>query len=115
MARAARDASDIAGYVASNLDIVVRELAKLAIVETNLFLLGADAQRQTGNEVHEEQDDAGHDKRVREPSHTVGKLVTELDVVLVDPATGNLGKAVQTGNVIAIVAVSQNLSASPSR
>jgi hypothetical protein len=86
--------------VAGDLDVVIGELAELAVVETNLLPLGGDAQRQAGHEVHEEQDDAGHDERVREAGDAVGKLVAELDVVVVDPAAGDLAEAVEVGDVV---------------
>lgn len=40
-----------------HFDIVVRKLAKLAVVDTDILVVGVDAQRQTRNEVHEEQDE----------------------------------------------------------
>lgn len=59
MTRASRHARHGPFNMAGNLDIVVRELAQLTIVEANVLLLCAHTQRQTGNEVHDEQDDAG--------------------------------------------------------
>lgn len=87
--------------MASNLDVVVGKLAELAIIQPNFLLVGADTQRQAGNEVHEEQDDAGDHKRVREPGNTVSELIAELDVVVVDPTAGDLRRAVKVGNVVA--------------
>lgn len=52
---------DVAG-VAGKLDVVIRELAELGVIETELLLLGGDTERQAGNEVHEEEDDAGQDE-----------------------------------------------------
>lgn len=100
MRRAAKGAGRGAVDVASDLDIVVGELAELAVIETHLLLLRADTQRQARDEVHEEQDHAGQDERVGEPGNAVGDLVAELDPVVVDPAAGNLGGAVEVGNVV---------------
>jgi hypothetical protein len=45
--------------VTLELDVVVGELAELAVVDAELLLCGADAQAQAGNQVHKEEDDAG--------------------------------------------------------
>lgn len=82
------------------LDIVVRELAELGIVETHLLFLGGGAQAQAGNEVHQEEDDAGHDEGVGEAGDAVGELVAELDVIVVEPAARDLGEAVEVGDVV---------------
>lgn len=86
--------------MASKLNVIVGELAELGIIETKLLLLGRDTERETRDKVHEKQDDAGDDERVRETGNAVSELVAELDVVLVDPAAGNLGGAVEVSNVI---------------
>ena len=80
--------------VAAELDVVVGELAELAVVETELLLGGADAQAETGHQVHQEQDDTGEDEGVGEPGNRVGELIAQLDVVLVDPSTLNPSGAV---------------------
>lgn len=61
--------------MALKLNVVVSELAELAVVEANLLLLGAGAQGQARYEVHEEENDAGHDEGVSEASGGVGQLV----------------------------------------
>jgi hypothetical protein len=90
---------DVAG-VALELNVVVGELAELAVIKTHLLLLGADAKAKTGDEVHDEQDDAGHDEGVRETRHAVSELVSELDPVVVDPTTGDDGNAIESGYVV---------------
>lgn len=84
---------DIAG-VALDLDVIVRELAELDVVDAYVLVLGGDAQAQARDQVHEEQDDARQDERIREAGNGVGELVRELDVVVVDPATGDRAEAV---------------------
>jgi hypothetical protein len=84
---------------AGDLDVVVGKLAELSIIETDLLLLGGDAQRQTGDQVHDEQDEAGNNERVGEAGDGVGELVGELDPVAVNPATVDLGSAVEVGDV----------------
>lgn len=84
----------------TELNIIVCKLAQLGIIEANVLLLSRGAQRQTRDKVHQEEDDTSHDKGVRESGDTVGKLVTELDVIVVQPASGDNGSAVEMGNVI---------------
>lgn len=91
--------ADVAG-VALELDVVVGELAELAVVEANVLLLGGDAQAEAGHQVHQEQDQARHDERVGEAGDRVGELVAELDPVVVDPAAGDDGEAVEVGDVV---------------
>lgn len=87
--------------MAADLDVIVGELSELCIVETHLLLVGGDAQAETGDEVHDEEDDAGDDEGPGEARTAVGDLVAQLDVVVVEPATGDLGAAVQGGNIVA--------------
>lgn len=84
---------DVAG-VALDLDVIVRELAKLDVVDTYVLILGGDAQAQARDQVHEEQNDASQDERIREAGNGVGELIRELDVVVVDPATRDVVEAV---------------------
>jgi len=99
-ARRSSSGEDVAS-LAGELNIVVGELAELGIIQTHLLLLSSHTERQARDEVHEEEDDAGKDKRVRETGDRVRELVAELDVVLVDPATGDLAAAIEMGNVVA--------------
>lgn len=82
-----------------HLDIVVGKLAQLAVVAANGLVLCAHAEGQTGDKVHEEEDEAGEDERPAEGCADAGELVAELDVVAVDPADGVVFAAVETGNV----------------
>lgn len=84
----------------AELDVVVGELAELAVVQAHLLLLGGDAQAEAGDEVHEEEDDAGEDEGVGETGDAVGELVGELDVVVVEPTTGDDGETVEMRYVI---------------
>lgn len=75
-------------------NVVVGELAHLAVVNTdNLRLLGR-AETQEGNEVHHPANDRRHDEGVCEASGGVGKLVAKLDPVVVDPASIDGGQAI---------------------
>jgi hypothetical protein len=103
VARTASNARHRTVNMTGDLDIVVGKLPELAIVEANLLFFGTGTQRQAGDQVHEEQYDTGHDEGVREPGDTVGQLIAELDVVLVDPAAGDLGKAVKASDIITVL------------
>ena len=83
------------------------ELAQLAVIKTHLLLLSRSTQAQSGHEVHEEEDNAGHAKGVAESSNGVGKLISKLNVVVVQPASWNLAEAVKVGNVITTKSVSK--------
>lgn len=92
--------------VASNLDVVVGKLANLGIINAhNLILLGS-TQAESGDHVHNEQDNAGSEERVGKTGEGVGKLVAQLNVVVVDPAAGDLGGAIEVRNVVAAKYVS---------
>lgn len=85
---------------AGDLDVVVGELAKLGVVETQLLVLGADAEGETGDKVHDEQNDAGHDEAVGETGDAIGQLVSKLNPVSIDPATLDDRGTVECGNPI---------------
>jgi hypothetical protein len=84
------------------LDIVIGELAELAVVDADDLCFLAGAQRQTGDQVHEEEDDAGAEEGVGEAGDGVRQLVAELDVVAVEPAAGDHGEAVEVGDVVSV-------------
>lgn len=48
--------------------------------------------------MHDPEDDGGHDEGVGETGGGVGELVSELDVVVVEPASGNYGDAIEAGD-----------------
>lgn len=96
-------ASEHIVHRAAKLDIIVGELAKLGIVETQFLLLGRGAQAEARDQIHHEQDDTGDGERPREPGAAVGELVGQLDVVVVEPAAIDLGEAVKVSDVIAVV------------
>ena len=99
-------AGDEVGDGAGNLDVVVGELSELGVIETQLLILGADAEGQTGDKVEDEEDDACHDERVRETGNAVGELIAELDVVVINPPTRDNGAAIKMGDVVTIAQVS---------
>lgn len=76
------------------------KLANLGIINTQDLILLGSTQAQTRNEVHNEEDDASNDKGVSKSSDGISKLVTKLNVIVVDPATGNLGDTVEVRNVV---------------
>jgi len=81
------------------LNIIISELSKLAVVETQLLLVDLDAEGKAGDKVHEEEDDAGDDEGPGETGGGAGELVAELDEVAVDPATLDGVAAVEVGDV----------------
>lgn len=76
------------------------ELADLRVINTqNLGLLGG-PDMQAGDQVQDEEDDAGEDKGIASAGEGIGKLVSELDPVTVQPAASDDLHAVQVGDVI---------------
>ena len=84
------------------LDIIVGKLAELVVVDADDFCFLTSAQRQAGDEVHDEEDDARAEEGVGEAGDGVCELVAELDVVAVEPAAGNTGEAVEVGDVVSV-------------
>lgn len=73
--------------VATDLDVVVGELAQLVIVHTKQLSFLRGTQVQTRDGVDGESNQGGHDERVRGSSHDVGDLDVELLVVVNDPSS----------------------------
>lgn len=88
---------------AAQLDIVVGEFAELGIIQPQLFLVERSAQAEARNQVHHEEDDTGDDKRPREASNTVGKLVGQLNIVVVEPAAIDFRESVKMRDVITVM------------
>jgi hypothetical protein len=82
-------------------------LANLALINTTFLSVFGGPKAKARDEVHDEEDNAGTEERVDEAGDAVRELVGELDVVAVEPTTGDLGEAVKMGNVIPVVAYSQ--------
>ncbi len=90
----------VVGHLARQLDIVVGKLANLGVVDAQDLALLADAQLQAGDQVHDEQDEAGHDEGVAAAREGVGQLDGQLDPVVVEPAAVDDGDAVEAGDVV---------------
>lgn len=67
------------------------ELANLGVINTHNLILLRSTQTQTRDEVDDEQDDTCSEERVSKTGNRVGKLVAQLNVVVVDPAAGDGG------------------------
>lgn len=96
-------AIDIAGVVqhlAGQLYIVVRELANLSIVDAEDFSLLGSAERETWDQVHDKEDDAGTAEGVDTASYGISELVAELDPVAIEPAAGDDAEAVEMCYVV---------------
>lgn len=88
-------------HVSGQLDIVVGKLAELTVIETELLLLGRDAQRQAGDEVHEEQEDAREDKGPAKGGAGASNLVAKLDKVSINPTDGVILATVEVSDGLA--------------
>ena len=97
--------NDDAVGLATKLNIIVGELAKLSIIHTNDFFFRGCAEGETWDEIHDEEDDAGADEGIGETGNGVCELVAELDPVAVEPAAGDGGNAVKVCYVVTLKAL----------
>lgn len=87
-------------HLPRQLDVIVRELANLGVVDAeNLGFFGS-AQMHARDHVEDEQDERRADEGVGAPREGVGQLVAELDPVVVEPATFDDLHVIQVGNVV---------------
>lgn len=88
--------------LAPQLNIIIRELAQLRIIHAVVLILLGRAQRQPWDQVHQEQNEARAAEGVGEACYGIGELVGQLDVVFVEPATGDDGSAIESCYVITV-------------
>ena len=84
------DRGDPRRVVAAELDVVVRELPVLVVVETDELGLLTGAEVQARDQVDQLGDDDRHDERVGGTGHDVGDLDVKLPVILVDESSRDL-------------------------
>lgn len=91
-------------YFSAQLDVIVREFADLDVVDAEDFFFFGSAEFQGWNpfaqEVEDAEDNAGHEEGVEAAGEGVGELVPHLDPVVVEPATFDVGEAVEVGDVV---------------
>src|SRR4051812_45044869 len=91
-------------YIAGKLDVVIRELANLYVVNAENLLLLAGAEFEDGKKsaqaVKSGEDEAGADKGVEAASEGVGELVPHLLPVVVEPAAGDDGVSIEMRYVV---------------
>lgn len=98
------DGASVSGsdHIASDLNVVISKLSNLGIVNTHDLILLGGSKTETGNEVKDEENEAGAEERVGKTTDGVGQLVSKLDVVLVEPSSGNDGSAVKMSDVVTV-------------
>lgn len=98
------DGASVSGsdHIASDLDVVISKLSNLSIVNAHDLILFGGSKAETGNEVEDKENEAGAEERVGKTTDGVGQLVSKLDVVLVEPASGNDGSTVKMSNVVTV-------------
>jgi hypothetical protein len=111
-----------AGSVADfllNANIAICELAHIGVIDTEDLHLFCGTERKTGNDVHDPEDDSldgidktllkkktkkkrrgtyRHDERVGKSRDEIRELMGKLDVMLVQPTTGNDGDPVESSD-----------------
>ena len=89
--------------LAHQLDIVVRELAELDVVDAEFFLFARGAELQRGDvfaqQGHGEQDEGGEGEAPDGAGGAVAQLDGELDPVVVEPTALDQRHAVEVGDV----------------
>lgn len=93
-------ALEVVQHLSRQLDIVVRKLANLGVVNAQNLRLLAGAEGQAWDEVHDEEDETGSKEGVRGSGDGVSQLVAQLDVVLVQETSFDLGEPIQMRYVI---------------
>jgi len=96
----ARSIIDIIQNLPSQLNVIISELSNLGIIDTKDLGFLRGAQGQAGDQVHDEEDDAGAEEGVCCTGDGVGDLVAELNPVLVEPAAVDVGEAVEMRYVV---------------
>lgn len=66
------------------------KLANLGIINTHDFIIFGSTESESRNQVDDEKNDTAAEKRVCETRYRISKLVSELNVIVVYPATINL-------------------------
>lgn len=82
------------------LDKVVCKLSDLCLVDSEHLLLLGRSERQSRDQVHDEQDNASHSERVGDSCTAVCCLVSQLDPVVVQPTTWNRTHAIERRDVV---------------
>ena len=91
---------DIIQYLPSQLNVIISELSDLSIVDAEDLGFLRGAQGEAGDQVHDEEDDAGAEEGVGCARDGIGDLVAELNPVLVEPAAVDLGEAIEVRYVV---------------
>lgn len=85
------------------------KFANLSIIDAHDLVVFRSTETQTRDEVQNKQNHTAQDERIGESRDGVGKLVSQLNIVVVEPATGNLGGAIEMRDVVALTNVSSFL------
>jgi len=89
---------------------VIGEFANLSFIDAVDLSIFSGAKRKAGNQVHKKQDDAGHAEGITETSDTIAELVSELDIVVVEPTSWDDSDAVKRSNIICSKETGQEIS-----
>ena len=78
------------------------KLANLGIINAQNLIIFGGTETKSRNQVNDEKNDAAAEKGVFKTRDGVSKLVSELDVVMVNPATTNFGRAIEVGYIVTV-------------
>jgi len=82
------------------LNEIICELSHLGIIGSNDLLLVGNTETESRNKVHDEKNEAGSEERVSKTSAATCELISELDIVVVQPSTRDHGEAIKMSYVV---------------
>lgn len=89
-------------HIASDLDVIISKLSNFGVVNAHNLILFGGSKAETGNEIEDKENEAGAEERVGKTTDGVSQLVGKLDVVFVEPSSGNDGGAIKMSNVVTV-------------
>ena len=78
------------------------KLANFGIINTHNLIIFGSTETKSRNQINDEKNDTAAEKGVCKTGDRISKLVSELDVVVVNPATTNFGRAIEVGYVVTV-------------
>lgn len=78
------------------------KLANLGIINSHYLIIFGSTETKPRNQFNDEKNDTAAEKGVCQTGDRISKLISELDEVMVNPATTNFGRAIEVGYIITV-------------
>ena len=95
--------------VSRQFHVIIRKFSNFGVVHAQDFCLFGGAKTEAGDQIHDEEDDAGAAEGVGEAGDGVGELIGQLHPVAIEPAAFDQCEAVEVGYVVAESKVSKSV------